>query len=144
MSEPHIDHDNCPCTGKICLSVCVRATISCWCVHSSISNVAPHWVCSSLYAQIKAAVFQVSKLCNILSRIQTLQQSFRYISKPCSIVFHVSKLCSSLSCIQSLQQSFTYPKLAAVFHISKPCQQQPKITDFKLCNTQGTLTMIVR
>ena len=107
-------------------------------MHSSISNVAPHWVCSSLYAQIKAAVFQVSKLCNILSRIQTLQQSFRYISKPCSIVFHVSKLCSSLSCIQSLQQSFTYPKLAAVFHISKPCQQQPKITDFKLCNTRNT------
>ena len=125
---------------------CWEATC-CWCVHSSVSNAAPHWVCfKPLPRPCKAAVFHVSEPCNSLSRIQTLQQSS---------IYHVSKPCSSLSRIKTLQQSITYPSLAAVFHVSRSLQQSfrypnfsgssleyvpqvRQITDFKLCYTKNT------
>ena len=108
---------------------CWEATC-CWCVHSSVSNVAPHWLC---FKPLRQAVFQVSK--------PSLQQSFTCLDLSAA-VFQVSKPCSSLSCIQHLQQSFTYPNLAAC-SLSR-IQTLPaaawrssslQITDFNLCYT---------
>ena len=95
--------------------LCWEATC-CWCVHSSVSNVVPHWVCFKplrpkqqsfdTYPNLAyAAVFHLSKPCSSLSRIQILHAAVFYVV------------------IQTLQQSrsFTYPNLAAVFHVSKSC-----------------------
>ena len=86
----------------------------------------PHTGCASSHSQYRAhakqqsftypnlaAAYHVSKPCNSLSRIQTLQQSFTHTYPNLAAVYRVSKPCSSLSRIQTLQQSaFTYPNLA--------------------------------
>ena len=115
---------------------CWEATC-CWCPSIGFQRVPTLGVLQA--STPKAAVFQVSKPCSSLSRIQiTLQQSFRYPNL--AAVFQVSKPCNSLSGIQikpcssltlrnqTLQQpnSFTYPNLAVVFQIPKPYRQQPK------------------
>ena len=88
------------------------------CICWSVCNMAPH-------------------SCVCFKPLCPKKQSFRYPNL--AAVFHVSKLlCSSLSGIQNLQHlwrnqtlqqsnSFTYPNnLTAVFHVSKPCRQQPR------------------